>query len=70
MALSTAGATALQLGPLGTPPAILGTLLVIGLVLLVGRILLKLAWRIVVVAVVIVVALWLLGGLGFTLNLL
>jgi hypothetical protein len=70
MPLTPAQAVVLQLGPFGTPPAILGTLLVIGLVLLVGRLLLKVAWRIVVIAVVVVAALWLLGGLGFALDLL
>ena len=70
MSLPPTQAVVLQLGPLGTPPAILGTLLVIGLVLLVGRLLLKVAWRIVVIAVIVVVALWVLGGLGFALDLL
>jgi hypothetical protein len=70
MNLVPAGAAILQLGPLGSPPAILGTLLVILAVLLVGRLVMKIAWRLVMIAIAIVVALWVLGALGFSLGIL
>ncbi|MBV0901740.1 hypothetical protein [Haloarcula salina] len=55
----------LQLGGVPSLPALLGGLLVIALVLLVGRFVMKMAWRIVVLAIVAVAVLWLLGMLGF-----
>jgi len=57
--------TALQLGPLGSPPAALAALVVLVLVVLVGRVVLALAWRLVVIATVVLAVLWLLTGLGF-----
>lgn len=55
---------ALFLGPLTSPPAIIVTLIVLLLILVVGRILLGLAWRLVVIALVVAVSLWFLGVLG------
>ena len=51
-------------GPLTSPPGIVATLLVLLLVVVVGRIILALAWRIVLVALVVSIALWLLGAVG------
>jgi hypothetical protein len=52
---------ALQLGGLLDSPVgmALGAVIVIGLVILVGRIALKIAWRLVTIAAVILGALWL-----------
>lgn len=55
---------ALFLGPFSSPPVIIGTLVVLLLILVVGRVLLGLAWRLVVIALVVVVSLWFLGLLG------
>jgi len=55
----------LQLGGVPSLPALLGGLLVIALVLLVGRFVMKVAWRIVILAIVAVAVLWLLGLFGF-----
>lgn len=54
-----------SLGPLGSPPALLIGLLALAAVVLVGRFLLNLAWKLVVAAVVVVSVLWLLGLVGF-----
>jgi hypothetical protein len=70
MNLLPAGQAVLQLGPLGSPPGILVTLLVILAVLLVGRFVMKIAWRLVMIALAIVVGLWVLGALGFSLGIL
>ena len=60
----------LQLGPLGSPPGILITLLIIAAVLLVGRVLMSLAWKLVILGVVVVGTLWILGALGFSMGIL
>jgi len=54
----------LQLGPLTSPPGILLGLVALALVLIVGRVLLALAWRLVIIALVVVAVLWVLGSLG------
>ena len=45
-------------------PGIVGTLLVLLLVIVVGRIVLALAWRVVLVALAVSLVLWLLGAVG------
>lgn len=55
----------LQLGGVPSLPALLAGLLVVALVLLVGRFIMKMAWRIVIIAIIAVAVLWLLGLLGF-----
>jgi len=55
----------LQLGGLGTVPAILAGLVLLAIVILVGRLVMKIAWRLVIVAIVVVSVVWLLGLLGF-----
>jgi hypothetical protein len=62
-------ATALQLGPLGSPPGILVVLVVLAAVILVGRFVLALAWRLVVLALVALGVLWVLAALGFSTGL-
>lgn len=52
------------LGPLGSPPAILVGLAVLALVVLVGRVVLAVAWRLILIALAIGVAIWILGLLG------
>lgn len=54
----------LVFGPLGTLPGLLGTLIIIAVIILVGRIVLKVAWKIVLVAIVVAAILWFLGLLG------
>jgi hypothetical protein len=59
-------ATVLQgLGPLASPPALLVWIVVIAVILVVGRVVLALAWRLVLVALIVLTVLWLLGILGF-----
>ena len=60
----------LAAGPLTSPPALLVGLVVLAGIMLVGRILLALAWRLVVIAVIAVATLWILGVLGFETGLL
>lgn len=54
----------LLLGEIAPVPGILGTLVIITVVILVGRIVLEVAWKVVLIATVVVAALWLLGLLG------
>jgi len=51
-------------GPLTSPPMLIGILLAALLVIVVGRVLLSVAWRVVVLALGLVVALWALGAVG------
>lgn len=62
--------TALFIGPFTAPPVLIGTLLVLLLVLVVGRVLIGLAWRLVLIALAVVIGLWLLGVLGTGFNLI
>jgi hypothetical protein len=55
----------LQSGPLGSVPAVLVGLVVLAVIVLVGRLLLNIAWRLVLIALAVAVALWVLGILGF-----
>lgn len=55
----------LQLGGIGTVPAVLAGLVLIAIVLLVGRLVMKVAWRLVIIGIVVVGVIWLLGLLGF-----
>jgi hypothetical protein len=59
-------ATALALGPLGSPPGIVVTVVLLALVILVGRFVLALAWRLVLIALAALVVLWVLAALGFS----
>lgn len=54
----------LQLDALFSLPGILGALILVAVVILVARIVLKVAWKITLVAVVIAAILWFLGMLG------
>ncbi|PSQ58092.1 MAG: hypothetical protein BRD23_07755 [Halobacteriales archaeon SW_9_67_25] len=58
--------TALALGPLGSPPGIVVTLVVLTLIIVVGRFLLALAWRLVLIALAVIAVLWVLAALGFS----
>lgn len=55
----------LQFGGFASPPALLAGLLLIAVVLLVGRLVMKVAWRLVIIAIIAVTVLWILGILGF-----
>lgn len=57
------------LGPLGSAPSLLLGLLALAAVILVGRVVLKVAWKLVVLAVLLVGVLWLLGMVGVPLTL-
>jgi len=58
--------TVLALGPLGSPPGIVVTLVVLTLIIVVGRFLLALAWRLVLIALAVIAVLWVLAALGFS----
>lgn len=58
-------ATALQAGPLTSPPGLLIGVAVLALIILVGRFFLALAWRLVVIGLIALTTLWILGILGF-----
>jgi hypothetical protein len=60
----------LQSGPLGSVPAVLVGLAVLALIVLVGRVVLAIAWRLVLIALAVAVALWVLGILGFQTGIL
>jgi hypothetical protein len=51
-------------GPFTTPPFLVLALFALVLVLVLGRVLLALAWRVVAIALGIVLALWILGAVG------
>lgn len=54
----------MQMDALATLPGILMTLIVIAVVILVARVVLSVAWKIVLVAVLVAAALWIVGLLG------
>ncbi|MHB9286758.1 hypothetical protein ACKVMT_06925 [Halobacteriales archaeon Cl-PHB] len=60
----------LAASPLASPPALLVGLVVLAAIMLVGRVLLALAWRVVIIAAIAVATLWILGILGFETGLL
>jgi hypothetical protein len=60
----------LQSGPLLSPPGILVTLVLLAVVVLVGRIVLQLAWKLVVFGLLAVTVLWILGILGLEFDVL
>jgi|GEM_PF-3980946 len=51
-------------GPLTSPVGLLVTVLVVILIVVFGRVLLSLAWRVVIVALGVVLGLWVAGALG------
>ncbi|MGQ4554447.1 hypothetical protein [Halobellus sp. GM3] len=51
-------------GPLTSPLGVFGALLVLLVVIVVGRLVLALAWRVVLVALAVSLVLWLLGAVG------
>lgn len=61
---------ALFLGPFAAPPVLIGTVIVLLLIVVVGRILIGLAWRLVLIALAVVIGLWLLGVIGGGLDLI
>jgi hypothetical protein len=60
----------LQSGGIGSPPAILLGLALLAAILLVGRVVLAVAWRLVIIALLIAAALWVLGLVGLGTGLL
>jgi len=60
----------LQFGPLGSPPAVLVGLIVLAVIVLVGRVVLAVAWRLVLVALLVAAVLWVLAGLGLGVGVL
>lgn len=61
--------TVLALGPLGSPPGIVVTLVLLALVILVGRFLLSLAWRLLLIVLAALLVLWVLAALGFSVGI-
>lgn len=55
---------AFQFAALTSLPGLIGTILVVLIVVLFARIVLKVAWRIAIVTLVVALALWFLGLLG------
>ena len=53
------------LGPLADPPALLVGLVIVALIVVVGRVVLAVAWRLLVIAIIVLTTLWILGILGF-----
>lgn len=59
-------ALAALVGPFTSVPGLIGLLLVVLVVLVVGRVLLSVAWRLVVVALAVSVVVWGLDAIGFS----
>lgn len=57
--------TVLQAGPLTSPPALLVGVAILAVVILVGRVVMAVAWRLVIIALIALTTLWILGVLGF-----
>ncbi|MFB6087136.1 MAG: hypothetical protein ABEJ85_01340 [Haloarculaceae archaeon] len=58
--------TVLQGGlPLTSPGAILAVLVVLALIVLVGRVLMAVAWRLIIIGIIVVGTVYVLGVLGF-----
>jgi hypothetical protein len=55
----------LQLGGAGPLPMVLAGLVLLAIILLVGRLVMKVAWRLVIIAIIAVGVLYILGLLGF-----
>jgi|GEM_PF-844510 len=64
--VGTVPALASGLGPLASPTGVLAVLLILAAVIFVGRFLLALAWRLVIIATIAVGTLYILGLLGFS----
>lgn len=60
----------LFLGPFTAPPVLIGMVIVLLIVFVVGRLLIGLALRLVLIALVVVIGLWLLGVIGSGFNLI
>lgn len=58
-------AVLLQGGALTEPPALLLGVALLALIILVGRFLLSVAWKLVIIALIVLGTLWILGILGF-----
>jgi len=58
-------ALALQLDVLTQPVGILGVLILLAAIILIGRFLLSMAWRLVIIGIIIVGTLYILSVLGF-----
>ena len=70
MVQSYADLTLQSLGPLADPPMLLVCLVLLAAILIVGRIVMAIAWRLLLVAIGVVVGLWVLGLLGFQFGIL
>jgi len=64
MATTPLDQVALQLGTLSSPVGMLSLLVVIAIVIVVGRFVLALAWKLVWIAIAVIGLLWLLGIVG------
>ncbi|MDZ7700840.1 MAG: hypothetical protein U5J98_01545 [Halobacteriales archaeon] len=70
MSIAAFHGSTMLIGPFAAPSVLIGTLIVLLLILVVGRVLIGLAWRLVLIAFAVVVGLWLLGALGTGLNII
>jgi len=57
-------------GPFTSPPVLVGTLVLLLAIVLVGRFLMGVAWKVLLAALAVVVALWALGALGTVLDVI
>jgi hypothetical protein len=64
MSTTVASHLLFQLDALSSPPGILLALLFVAAVIVVGRFVLALAWRLIWIVIAVVVLLWLLGIVG------
>ena len=65
---STLGIALQAAGPFTSPPVLVGTLVLLLAIVLVGRFLMGVAWKVLLIALAAVVALWALGALGTVLD--
>lgn len=67
--MSSTAAVVLQVGGAFTsPPVLVGTLVLLLAIVLVGRFLMGVAWKVLLIALAVVVVLWALGALGTMLD--
>lgn len=68
--LSTVVPVALQMDVLTSPLGILGVLVALAAIILIGRFILSMAWRLVIIGIIAVGTLYILSVLGFSLGFL
>lgn len=67
---STLGIVLQAGGAFTSPPVLVGTIVLLLAIVLIGRFLIGVAWKILLMALAVVVALWALGALGTVLDVI